>query len=325
MSLLPTKPGFMSGRTVPPEPGYYDYAPYMGRPKIRWPDGKRLAFWVAPNIEFYELAPPPSDARQVWYRPEPDILNYSMRDYGNRVGFDRMARVMAAHGVRGSVSLNVAVCDHYPEIIERCCELGWELFSHGIYNTRYLYGLTEEQQLAVIKDAQDTIFRASGQKLDGWLSPAISNELVTQDLLAEAGLTYTLDLFHDDQPLPVRTRSGKRLVSVPYMMDVNDVPVLNFQSISPQDYLQLIKDHFDQLMAEGEESGTVMCLPLHPYLIGQPHRLWILDQALDYICSQSGVWLTTGREIARWYLDNYYDSTSDWIAGLPGHGGENAK
>jgi allantoinase len=303
---------------VPAEPFNYDYAPYLNRPKIVWPGGKRLAFWVAPNIEFYEYAPPPSAARSVWYRPEPDILNYSMRDYGNRVGFDRMADVMARHGVRGSVSLNVALCDHFPEIIERCCELDWELFSHGVYNTRYLYGMTEDQQREIIRDSRDTIRRISGQSLDGWLSPAISNEATTQDLLAEEGLLYTLDLFHDDQPMPVNTRSGRRFVSIPYMMDVNDVPVLNFRNISPPDYLQLIKDHFDQLYEEGAESGTVMCLPLHPYLIGQPHRLWLLDEALKYVTSHDGVWLATGREIAKWYLDHGYDDARSFIAGVNG-------
>ena len=190
------------------DPRSYDYAPYQNRPKITWPNGARVAFWVAPNIEFYELAPPPSPTRTVWYRPEPDIINYSMRDYGNRVGFHRMADVMARYGVRGSVSLNVAVCDHYPEIIERCCELEWELFSHGVYNTRYLYNMTEDQQREIIRDSRETILRASGQRLDGWLSPAISNGETTQDLLAEEGIKFTLDLFHDDQPMPVRTRSA---------------------------------------------------------------------------------------------------------------------
>ncbi len=302
-----------------PEPFNYDYAPYLNRPKIVWPEGKRLAFWVAPNIEFYEYAPPKSAARGVWYRPEPDILNYSMRDYGNRVGFDRMADVMANYGVRGSVSLNVTICDHMPEIIERCCELDWELFSHGVYNTRYLYGMTEDQQREIIRDCRDTIKRASGQNLDGWLSPAISNEETTQDILAEEGLLYTLDLFHDDQPMPVKTRSGKKFASLPYMMDVNDVPVLNFRNISPQDYLQLIKDQFDQLYEEGAESGTVMCLPLHPYLIGQPHRLWLLDEALKYVTSHSGVWCATGREIAKSYLDNNYDDAQAFIAGVKGN------
>ena len=96
------------------EPGHYDYAPYSGRPRIVWPGGARIAVWLAPNIEHYELEPPDNPRKAPWPRPVPDVLNYSHRDYGNRVGFWRMADVMARHGVRGSVSLNVAVCDHYP-------------------------------------------------------------------------------------------------------------------------------------------------------------------------------------------------------------------
>jgi allantoinase len=295
------------------EPFSYDYAPYVNRPRIVWPNGARIAFWVAPNIEFYEYAPPPSPARAVWYRPEPDVINYSMREYGNRVGFHRMAEVMARHGVRGSVSLNVAVCDHYPQIIERCCELGWELFSHGVYNTRYMYSMSEEEQRAIIRDSRETILRVSGQSLDGWLSPAISNQEDTQHILAEEGLKYTLDLFHDDQPMPVTVRSGKRFVSVPYMMETNDTPVINFKHNAPSTYLDIIKAQFDQLYAEGEESGTVMCIPLHPYLIGQPHRIGILDEALRYITGHDKVWLATGREIAAWYEQHYYDQFATWL------------
>lgn len=300
------------------EPYNYDYAPYQDRPKIRWPNGARIAFWVAPNIEFYEFAPPKNPAREVWYRPEPDIINYSMRDYGNRVGFHRMADVMERYGVRGSVSLNVAICDHFPEIIEKCCELDWELFSHGVYNTRYLYYLDEDQQREVIRDCRDTIKRASGQDLDGWLSPAISNGETTQDVLAEEGIKYTLDLFHDDQPMPVKVRSGKRFVSVPYMMEANDVPVLSFKNNSPSAYLDIIKAQFDQLYAEGEESGTVMCLNLHPYLIGQPHRVAVLDEALRYVTGHDDVWLATGREIAAWFEQHHYDQFEDWMRKLGG-------
>ena len=50
------------------DPKSYGYAPYQDRPRITWPGGARIAFWVAPNIEFYELAPPPSPTRTVWYR-----------------------------------------------------------------------------------------------------------------------------------------------------------------------------------------------------------------------------------------------------------------
>jgi allantoinase len=299
------------------EPNHYDYQPYWGRPKVTWPGGARLAFWVAPNLEYYEIAPPPSGVRSVWYRPEPDILNHSHRDYGNRVGFHRMAEVMQRYGVRGSVSLNVALCDHIPEIFEVTNALGWELFSHGVYNTRYLYELSEDEQRAVIRDCRETILRVSGQRLDGWLSPAVSNTETTQHILAEEGLLYTLDLMHDDQPTPLKVRSG-RLVSVPYSIEINDVPFFNFRSLSTEEYVRSCKAQFDRLYAEGEESGTVMCLPLHPYVIGQPHRIRAFAEILAYVTSHDGVWLATGREIAQWFIDHHHDAMAAWTAQVNG-------
>lgn len=295
-------------------PGHYAFMPWRRRPRITWPGGARIAFWVVPNIEHYEYDPPPNARRMPWPRPLPDIAGYSWRDYGNRVGFWRMAEVMARHGVRGSVSLNVAVCDHYPEIIERCCELGWELFSHGTYNTRYFYGMSEDQQRAVIRENREAILRASGQPMDGWLTPAISNDETTQHILAEEGILYTLDLLHDDQPTPLVTRSGKRLVSIPYSLEVNDVPLFVMRNTPPARYAAICKAQFDTLSEEGAESGTVMCLPIHPYLVGQPHRIAALEEVLRHVTGHDKVWLATGREIARHYIEHHLADHEAWIA-----------
>lgn len=298
--------------------GLYDYLPYNNRPRIVWPDGARIAVWVAPNIEFYELNPAPNAQRAAWGRPHPDVLGYSHRDYGNRAGWQRMMRAMDEHGFRGSVSLNVALCDHHPEIIRACADRGWEFFSHGIYNTRYVYGMDKEQERAIIRDSRDTIHRLTGQSLDGWLSPALSNNPWSMDVLAEEGVLYSCDLFHDDQPMPVNVNSG-RLVSMPYSLEMNDVIVYNGNQFTPRHYGEIIKRQFDQLYAEGDTSGTVMCIPLHPYLVGQPHRIDAFAEALAYIAGHDGVWLTTGREIAREFMANHYDAMAQAIAGANRH------
>jgi peptidoglycan/xylan/chitin deacetylase (PgdA/CDA1 family) len=301
------------------EPGLYDYFPYVDRPKIVWPGGARLAFWCAPNIEFYELNPPPNPDRTAWPRPVPDVLNYGWRDYGNRSGVWRMMEVMDRHGVRGSVSLNVALCDHFPDIVAACVERNWELFSHGIYNTRYTYGMDEAQERAMIRDVKATIKKYSGQDLAGWLAPALTNTNNTIRLLAEEGVRYTLDLFHDDQPLPVKVPRG-RLISLPYSLEINDFTVLHQGAATPRQYVDMVRAQFDRLYAEGARSGTVMCLPLHPFLIGQPHRIEALAEMLDYVTSHAGVWVTTAREIADHYYANYYDQFTAAIAAHRGAG-----
>jgi peptidoglycan/xylan/chitin deacetylase (PgdA/CDA1 family) len=304
------------------DPGFYDYWAYDKRPKIEWPNGAQLAFWVAPNIEYYELNPPPNPQRQPWPQPYPAIPGYGIRDYGNRVGHVRQMDLLDKYGVRGSISLSTAVCDHHPEIIQMCKERNWEFFSHGIYNTRYTYGMSEQQELDMIKDSIETIYRHTGQKCAGYLAPALSHSEHTIDLFAEAGTAlfgdeagfYTCDLFHDDQPTPIHTRSGKRFASIPYSLEMNDTIAYVVNKVEPRRYGQMIKNNFDRLYAEGAESGTVMCIPTHNYQVSCPHRMRAFEEALDYITSHDKVWVATGREIAEYFFAHYYAAARSSIA-----------
>jgi allantoinase len=288
------------------DPGYYDYSPIVDRPRLTWPGDARVAVWVAPNIEFYEWLPPRNPIKAAWPRGQPDVLGYSLRDYGNRVGIWRVLEVLDRHRVRESVALNVALCDHHPEIIDACRARGWEFFSHGIYNTRYLYGMDEAQERHVIEDAIATVLRHTGQRIAGWLSPALTNTERTPELLAEYGLRYACDFFHDDQPFPLNVKHG-RLISLPYSLETNDGTVYGRRLASPREYGDILRAQFDQLYAEGAESGRVMCVPLHPFLSGQPHRLGALDRALAHITAHPEVWLATGAEIADWYYAHHYE------------------
>ncbi len=191
--------------------------------------------------------------------------------------------------------------------VAACAERGWEFFSHGIYNTRYTYGMSEQQEREMILDSIDTIERHTGQRPVGYLAPALSHSEHTLDLFAEAGGVYTCDLFHDDQPTPVRVRGGQRFISIPYSLEMNDTIAYVVNRIEPRRYGQMLCDNFDRLYQEGATSGTVMCIPTHNYQVSCPHRLRAFEQALEYITGHSGVWLATGREIAEHFLANYYD------------------
>ena len=291
------------------DPDLYDYWPYKDRPRIVWPGGKKLAFWIAPNVEFYEYDPPANPARPGWPKPAPDVVGYSQRDWGNRVGHWRLMELMDDFGLRGSVSLNVAMCDHCPEIVEACAARGWEFFSHGIYNTRYSYGMDEAQERAVLEDSIATVERATGQRIRGYLAPALTHTERTFDLLGEYDFWYTCDLFQDDQPQPIKTKSG-RLVSMPYSLEVNDVITYGALAMTPWRYADVLKRHFDQLLEEGAETGTVMCIPLHAYLVSQPHRLRPFAEALMHITAhREDVWFATAAEIAGFFRETHWEST----------------
>ncbi len=291
------------------EPHLYDFWPYRDRPKITWPNGAKIAFWVAPNLEYYELDPPANPSRKSWPKPHPDVVGYGHRDYANRVGHWRMMEVMDKYNVRGSVSLSVALCQHIPDVVQSGVARDWEFFSHGIYNTRYSYGMDEAQERAIIEDSIKTVQDATGQRIKGWLAPALTHTVRTMDLLAQYDFRYTCDLFQDDQPQPVKVKSGK-LISMPYSLEINDHYGFFVYNMSPRAYADALMRQFDRLYAEGETSGAVMCIPLHSYLIGQPHRIGPFDEALKYITSHDDVWVTTAAEIADYYYEHYYDAVA---------------
>jgi peptidoglycan/xylan/chitin deacetylase (PgdA/CDA1 family) len=296
------------------DPNLYDYWPYQGRPRIEWPGGKALAFWIAPNIEYYEYDPPPNPQRRPWPRPNPDVVAYSQRSWGNTVGHWRMMDLFDRYGLRGSISLSIGLIDHHPDIIEACAARDWEFFSHGIYNTRFSYGMDEAQERAVIEDSIRSVEAATGQRIRGYLAPALTHTERTLDLIAEYDFWYSCDLFQDDQPQPLKTKTG-RLVSMPYSLEVNDVIGLSVQGWSAERYADVLIRHFDQLLREGRESGTVMCIPLHAYLISQPHRLRAFERVLAHIARHDDeVWFATGREIAEHFRAHHWDTAQADIA-----------
>ena len=287
-----------------PDPELYDFNPYRGRKPLVWPGDKKVAVWVSPNLEYYEIDPPANPHRKSWAKPHPDVAGYAHRDYANRVGHWRMAEVMSKHGFPGSVSLSVALCQHHPDVVADGAARGWEFFSHGIYNTRYSYGMDERQERAIIEDSIRTVSEATGQTIRGWLAPALTHTPRTLDLIAEYGMDYTCDLYHDDQPMPVRTASGN-LISMPYSLEVNDHYGFFIYNMSPREYAKMLIRQYERLAHEvempGGAGGTVMCIPILSYLIGQPHRIGAFEEVLRHIAADGRAWITRAGDIADAY------------------------
>ncbi len=296
------------------EPDRIVYSPLIERPSLRWPNDARLALWIVPNIEMFEYAPPGLRGQRDPYPrcPHPDIMNYGLRDYGNRVGIWRLLEVLDRHALRCTLSLNLAVYQHFPEIMEACESRKYDVMCHGLYNTNYMYDATEEQERAYIQDCAATFRRLTGRDLTGWYSPAGSGNHRTPDLVAEAGIQYYVDWYHDDQPFPMRVRHG-RLLSLPYSMDVNDGWNLRL-NIDAEEYVLAVKDQFDCLYREGADIRRVMSIALHPWVMGQPHRIRHLDRLLEYIRRHHGVWLATGAEIADWFIRQQLPAIEDHIS-----------
>jgi peptidoglycan/xylan/chitin deacetylase (PgdA/CDA1 family) len=144
----------------------------------------------------------------------------------------------------------------------------------------------------------------SGKKPRGWLGAGLAETWHTLDYLADEGVQYVADWVSDDQPFFMDIGDGKRLVSIPYSYEINDSPFLYTRNGTIDQFVAAIKRQFDTLYAEGAQSGRVMAICLHPYLIGVPHRIAGLDEAIGYIASHDGVWFATGEEIVSAWLQS---------------------
>lgn len=273
--------------------GPFPYVPITDRDPIQWPDGARVALWVVPNVEFFALDEPvPEGTGKV-----PDVMAWAKRDYGNRVGFFRMMEVMDRYGVRGTVALNSDLCDQHPEIIAAAVERGWEFMGHGQSNSRRLNQIPPDEERGVIAAALERIAGATGARPKGWLGSGLQETWATLDHLADEGIEYVADWVNDDEPYWMHLDGGRRIVSIPYTVEAADKNCFTHLHYTPDDFERTLCRQFDVLYREGAASGRVMCIALHPYLIGVPHRIDSLDRALAYITGHAGVWRATGAEI----------------------------
>jgi allantoinase len=284
----------------------FDYSPIIQRPPIELPHGARVAVWAGVNVEHYEPGKPGLSIAPGTAELTPDPLNAGWREYGPRVGLWRLMDILERHGIRPTALLNSDVCDVYPEIVAEGRRRGWAWVAHGKNNSTLQTGMSPDDERRYLTEVVETIERHTGRRPRGWLGPFLAESFDTPDLLAELGLTYVCDWCNDDQPCPVRVKSG-RLISVPYSIEVNDVPLFLDKGMSGPDFHQVVVDQFDALYEAGGTSGQVMAIGLHPFLTGVPFRLKYLVRALEHITAHDGVWLTTSDEIAEWYLRYHYD------------------
>jgi peptidoglycan/xylan/chitin deacetylase (PgdA/CDA1 family) len=277
--------------------GRYEYSAIVGRPDYSWPGRKRLAVYIGFNLEHFSFGEG-LGATLGPRSPEPDVLNYSWRDYGNRVGAWRCLELFDQLRLPVGVILNTALYDYCPGLVAAFTQRGHELIGHGHTNSERQGEMSAAAERKLLRDCRERIRKQSGRAPAGWLSPWISESFATPDLLAQAGYRYTLNWCHDDQPVRFKTRSGS-LWSIPYPQELNDIPMIVARLMDARDFADLIVDQFDEMLAQSHSQPLVMGIALHPYIVGQPYRLRHLRRALTHIVRAKRAWLTTPGAICK--------------------------
>jgi peptidoglycan/xylan/chitin deacetylase (PgdA/CDA1 family) len=281
-----------------PAHGRYAYSALPSRPVYDWPDGKRLAVYLGLNLETFAFGEG-LGARLAPSAGEPDVLNFSWRDYGNRVGAWRLRELFDELKFPASVLVNSALYEEAPGLIAAFRARGDEIVGHGRTNAERQGVLSEADERALIAESTDILRQSEGRAPAGWLGPWISESAATPDLLGEAGYRYVLDWAMDDQPVYLKLRDGGRLLAVPYPQELNDIPAIVARQASGDDFADMIVDTFDEMREQSRDAPLVMGVALHAYLVGQPHRLRPLRRALRHIAAgRDDVWITTAGAIA---------------------------
>jgi peptidoglycan/xylan/chitin deacetylase (PgdA/CDA1 family) len=279
-------------------PGRFDDTPLPARPPWLWPGGAKLALYVALNLEAYPFGEGLSEDI-VPGSGQPDVLNWSWREYGNRVGAWRLLEEFRSLDLPVSLLVNSAIYDRHAALVAAFRDAGAAIVAHGRTNGESQAGLDEANERALIRAARDGIAQAEGTPPKGWLGPWIAETERTPDLLAEAGFAYTLDWCLDDMPVALATRAAP-LLAVPYPQELNDSNAIVARRHGPAEFADMIVAQYEEMREQAARTpGLVMGIALHAYVAGQPFRLRALRRALRHVARDvPDVWRATTDQIA---------------------------
>jgi peptidoglycan/xylan/chitin deacetylase (PgdA/CDA1 family) len=278
----------------------YRHQALFARRPVQWPGQARVALWITVHLEFFplDMGNLPFRVLGGMERGYPDYWNYTLRDYGNRIGVYRVMRLLDRGGLRATAAFNSDVARRYPELVKAITDRRWEVMASGVNMAKlHVGGMPADAEKALVAESVSTLRRIAGAPVQGWHSPAHSESDATLDLVAAEGIAYVADWINDDMPYPVAT-SGGTIHAMPLTHEWSDRTLLWQYHQSSDDFTKQVVEAFRVLYDEaGQHGGRILSIALHPWIIGQPHRIRALDTALSRIQAHKGVWNATGMEI----------------------------
>lgn len=309
-----------------------DFLGYAGAPPpFSWPGGKKVAINLAINYEEgTERNPLLGDARRdsrTWVRSalpddQRDLMQEGEYEYGTRTGIWRLLRIFAEHNVPFSVFASSEALALNPPFAERLRTADCDLVSHG---TRSISRVnpTEQQEREDLRRCVEQTLSLTGKRILGaFPRPPITD--VTRRVMAEEGLLYDSATTNDDRPYFADV-AGRPMLVVPYAVDTNDARFWGGQMgpgfTGSTDFFDYLKDAFDVLYRESDESGTIMSIGLHARIM-RPGRVASLIRFLEYIAKFDGVWVAKRCDIAAHFARLFAPADTwnlDAIKGLEEH------
>jgi len=280
---------------------YYDWSMMADRAPVQWPNGSKVALWINVAMQYFPLNQQGKPFAPVggMTTAYPDLRHYTLREYGNRVGIFRLLKAFDKYGVKPTFAVQTRLAERYPYLINKLLERGDELICHGWHMDAPHYGGQDRAiESELMKKSLDGLRKITGRDIKGWLSPSKSQSFNTPELLVENGIDYMCDWINDELPYSFRTPAGE-ITAMPLSTELEDRFIMQANLHSESEYADQIIDAFDFLLAEATETGAgrMLALSIHPWMLGQPHRIGKLEQVLEYITGHDSVWSASAGEI----------------------------
>ena len=277
----------------------YQWKMLAQQPVITWPNNKKLALWINVPLQFFPL-----DQKGIPFKvpggmtmPYPDLRHYSLRDYGNRVGIYRLLKAFDQYNVTPTFAMNSELAKQTPYLLDVIKERNNEVMCHGLHMDALHYGGQDiNEESALVENALDMLRNLTQQEVTGWLSPARNESENTPELLAANGIKYFCDWVNDDMPYQFNTKKGA-LWAMPLSNELEDKFIIMDNLHSEDSYVEQVCDACDFLCEEAStQGGRILALNIHPWMLGQPHRIAKLEKILEYITAQD-IWSASASNI----------------------------
>lgn len=293
---------------------YYDWSPLAFRPTLRWPHNANVALGVLITLEHLAWYPPADSTIASLigspvggYPSIPEPHHLSQWEYGNRVGVFRVMDVLERNGIAPTVAMDVSVAEHAPYLVRYLRDRGAEFVGHGLSSEQLITeAMPEQQEARLIQDTLTRLTELTGGPVRGWHGVEYWESSRTVRLLAAAGVDYVLDWPNDEQPHRMKVPVG-RMTNLPVALELDDVLAVTQHHITASALRAVMTDSFDRLYLDGQTTGRLLMLNVHPWVTGHPYRIKHFAAAIDHMCARPAVWKATGGQI----VDRYREAVGE--------------
>ena len=254
-----------------------------------WPDGARYA--ASLTFDF--------DAEEVWIGEDPANADrpgvLSQGTYGPKVAIPLLLDLLARHEVKATFFVCGGDADRHPDRVREILAAGHEVGHHG-YTHRSPSNLTATEEEAELVQGLEAL-RSLGAEVSGYRSPSWDFSPHTLALLSKHGFEYSSNLMDDIRPY----RHDNGIVEIPVSWILDDAPHFWFSSADWGKTIRSVDEVYAVWRGELDgiaELGGHYMLTMHPFIIGRPSRLKLLDRIIGDLRA-SGAWIAPGRDVAR--------------------------